>query len=113
MRSILKGLAEKSHWSFAGVRLPENVVFLFLYQFVVGVVGSGLLEGRISRQHDEKDDSSCEDVAAFTLILFGRNLRSHVAFSPELSLQNSRPVPPAKQTGKAEICDFQYEEMRK
>ena len=111
-KKILKGLTEKPHWSFAGMGLPENFVFFFLYQFVVGVVGGGLLEGRVSRQHDEEYDSSCKDVAAFALIFFGRNLRGHVAFGSELSLQNSGPVAPAKKAGKAKICDFQYEKMR-
>ena len=93
------------------MRFPENFVFLFFDQFVIGIGGRGLFEGRVSRQHDEEYDSSCEDVATFSFIFFCWNLGGHVAFSAEFSFQDSRAVLAAKETGEPEICDFEYELM--
>ena len=90
---------------------PEIIVFLLFDQFIIGIVGRGLFEGRVSRQHDKEYDSSRKDVATFSFILFCWNLGGHIAFSAEFSFQDSRAVLAAKETGEPEICDFEYEYM--
>lgn len=78
------------------MRLPEDVVFLFLDEFVVRIVEGGLFEGRVSRVHDEEDDARCEDIATLALVFLGRYLGSHVTFSAQLGSEHSRAVLAAK-----------------
>lgn len=65
--------------------LPEYIETFFLDEFVIRIVGSSLLEGRIACVHDEEYDSGCEDIHALSFVLFGRDLWGHVAFSSQLS----------------------------
>ena len=91
--------------------LPEDVVFLFLEDLVVGVGGGGLLEGRVACVHDEQNHSRGENVNALTLIFLVGDLRGHVSLSAQLGPEHSGAVLALEQAGEAEIRDLEDEEV--
>lgn len=92
--------------------LPKDIVLLLLNELVVGISKRGFLKGRISCKHDEENDSSCKDIAAFSLVFLCRDLWSHVAFRSKLGLEHSSPISPLQQAREAEIGNLENEQMR-
>lgn len=86
--------------------LPEDIETFFLDEFVVRIVGSSLLEGRVACIHNEEDDSGCEDIHTLSFVLFGRDLWGHVAFSSQLGPENSTVIFALEFAGESKVCDF-------
>jgi len=104
---IFECVTEEAGRSLAAVGLPEDVETLLFDEFVVGVVGSGFLEGRVACIHDEEDHASCEDVNAFAFIFLVGDFWGHVALGSQFGPEDSCAVLAFELACKAEIGHFE------
>lgn len=91
------------------MRVPKDIEPLLFDELVVRIVDHCLLKRRIACVHDEEDDSTRENISLPAIVMFQRNLRSHVSLSAQLSVQDSRAVVSPNQARKPKICNLEYE----
>jgi len=104
---IFECVAEEIGRSLAAVSLPENIETFLFDEFVVGIVGSGLLEGRVACVHNEEDHSCSEDVNAFALVLLVGDFWGHVALGSQFGPENSCAVLSFEVACESKICYFE------
>ena len=113
LEELFEVIAEESYWSLSWMSLPEDIILLFLQNFIVWIGKSSFLKWGISSIHDEENDSCSEDVNILTLILFSRDLWSHITFSSKFCSQYSCSIFALEEGREAEISNLQYKKLRK
>jgi hypothetical protein len=94
------------------VGFPEYVITFLLDEFVIGVIRSSLLKGRIAGKHNKQDDSGGKDVHTLAFVFLVGDLRSHVSFSTKFGVEHSGVVLAFELAGEAEVCNLKDVELR-
>jgi len=102
---VFEVVSEEASWLALSMCSPEDVILLGSKNFVVWVVRDCLFEWRSTSEHDEQDDTCCEQVNFLALVILASDLWCHVALGSEFSGKSS----PLEEGGKPEVSQSQSE----
>lgn len=103
---IHKTLVEIIHWTTSRMCLPKcTEVFLF-YQLVIWVIWHCFLKRWVTSVHYKQYYTCCEYIHLCTVVVFARDLWSHVPLSSKFSMQNPTSIFSSQQAREAKISKF-------
>lgn len=109
LNEVFERIREETRTSLSVMRVPKDIESLLFDELVVWIIDHCLLKRRVACIHNEENDSTRKDVRFPAVVMFQRNLWSHVSLSAQLSMQDTSAIMPSNQAREPKVCNLEYE----